>query len=302
MNCELQRIIAKDRVALDGVFFNSKKRSKKALLFVHGLSGNFYNPYKTLSAFAEKFNSFGFGLACFNNRGHDTVAEVRKQDRRKKKGYKWLISGAAFEKFEDCVFDIEAGVKFLKSKGFSKVIVAGISTGANKAAYYFSKFHSKYAKAVILLSPVCDRAAFKKGLGDDFDRKLKILILKAKKMKKNGKENELMPKIGNQFPFSAKRFLSLYTKGSSEDTFPYDIPGAKFKALSKIKKQMLVVFGEEDKYLDREPKEIIKVFKEKAKNTEKFDSAVIYGGSHGFCDKEKELAEAIAGWIKKINL
>lgn len=300
MNCSIEKIITKDGLELNGIFFNPRKRKKKALLYIHGLSGNFYNPYNTLNTFAKKFDKFGFGLACFNNRGHDTVAELRKQDRRKKRGYKWLTFGAAFEKFEDCIFDIEAGVEFLKAKGFSAVIIAGISTGANKVAFYFSKSHSQYAKAVILLSPVCDRLVFKKDLGKDFKKKFTILLKKVRKMVSLGKGNELMPKIKNEFPFSANRFLSLYTKESNEDTFPYDMPKAKFRALSKIKEPLLVVFGDKDKYLGRKPELIIKIFKEKSKKAKKFDSAIIKGASHSYEGKERELAKLITNWISKI--
>jgi alpha-beta hydrolase superfamily lysophospholipase len=136
---QFERIITKDGIRLEGLSWVPKKPSKKALVFVHGLTDNFYGDYEIFDALAKKFNKIGVGLASFNNRGHDIVTGVLKKDKRKKRGFKSLTLGAAFEKFEDCIFDIEAGVRFLKEKGFRKIIVAGISTGANKTAYYFSK-------------------------------------------------------------------------------------------------------------------------------------------------------------------
>lgn len=270
------------------------------MLYVHGLSGNFYGPCKILNAFAEEFNKFSFGLACFNTRGHDIVAGIKKINKRKKNGYERLTLGAAFEKFEDCIFDIEAGVKFLKSKGFTKIIIAGISTGANKTAYYFSKSQNKYAKAGILLSPLCDRSALKKDLGKNFNKKLKVLLKKAKKIVASKQGNKLMPQNKNEFSFSANRVLSLYTNESNEDTFPYDIPQAKFETLSKIKKPMLAIFGSEDEYLDRPIESIIEIFREKSQKTKKFDSAIIKNASHGYDEKEEELAKLIVDWIKKV--
>ena len=300
MNCQLEKIITKDKIELDGVFFKPKKSGKKALLYVHGLSGNFYGSCKILNAFAEKFGKFGFGLACFNTRGHDVVAGIKKINKRKKNGYERLTLGAAFEKFEDCIFDIEAGVKFLKSKGFTEIVIAGISTGANKTAYYFSKSQSKYAKAGIFLSPLCDRSALKKDLGKNFNKKLEALLKKAKKMAASKQGNKLMPQAENGFSFSANRILSLYVEESNEDTFPYDIPKAKFKTLSKIKKPILAVFGSADKYLDRPIEQIIEIFREKSKKAKKFDSAIIKNASHSYDGEEKELAKLIVSWIKKI--
>lgn len=281
------------------MFFKPKKSSKKALLYVHGLSGNFYGSCKILNAFAEKFDKFGFGLACFNTRGHDVVAGVKKINKKEKSGYERLTLGAAFEKFEDCIFDIEAGVKFLKSKGFTEIIIAGISTGANKTAYYFSKSQNKYAKAGILLSPLCDRSALKKDLGKKFNKKLEVLLKKAEKMVALKQGNKIMPQDRNGFTFSANRILSLYTNESNEDAFPYDIPKAKFKTLSKIKKPMLAVFGSADKYLDRLIESIIEIFRENFQKTKKFDSAIIKNASHGYDEKEKELGKLIVDWIKK---
>ena len=300
MNCQLEKIITKDKIELDGVFFKPKKSGKKALLYVHGLSGNFYGSCKILNAFAQEFNKFGFGLACFNTRGHDLVAGVKKINKRKKDGYERLTLGAAFEKFENCIFDIDAGINFLKSKGFTEIIIVGISTGANKTAYYFSKSQNKHAKAGILLSPICDRLALKKDLGKNFNKKLKARLKKAKKMVTLKQGNKLMLQDKNEFSFSANRVLSLYTNESNEDTFPYDIPQAKFKILSKIKKPMLTVFGNADKYLDRPIEQIIEIFREKSKKAKNFDSAIIENASHSYGGHEKELAKIIINWIKKI--
>jgi hypothetical protein len=188
----------------------------------------------------------------------------------------------------------------LKSKGFSEIIIAGISTGANKTAYYFSESQSKRAKAGVLLSPICDRSALKKDLGKNFNKKLKTLLQKAKKMAILKQGNKLMPQDGNGFSFSADRILSLYANESNEDAFPYDIPKAKFKILSKIKKPMLAVFGSADEYLDRPIEQIIEIFEEKSKKIKKFDSAIIKDASHSYDGKEKELAKLIISWIKKV--
>ena len=297
MLCHLQRITTKDGVRLDGIFLKPKNPKKIALLFVHGLTDCFYGDFEILNELAKKFYKLGIGLASFNTRGHGIVSETIKKDKRKKSGYKSLTAGGVFEKFEDCVFDIDAVVNFLQNQGYSKIIVCGISTGANKAAYYFSKPHSKLAKAAILLSPGSDILGLKKEIGEvEFYKKYEL----AQRMIKFGKGDYLMPAQGSHFPFSTRRYYGLYKEGGSEDIFSYGNLRAKFKGFSKIKEPILVVLGDNDKYLDRQPIEIIKALKKGARKTKNFDSAIIQGGSHSYKEKEEELTKIIINWILKI--
>lgn len=295
MNWQLKEIITRDGIKLNGLFFVPQRLEKKAALYIHGFSGNFYNNSKILNALAEKFNKLGFGLASFNNRGHDIITYIPQ--RIKKKEDKFLILGAAFEQFEDCILDIETGINFLKSKGFEQIILIGISGGADKAAYYLSQFNHKLVRGVVFISPGDNILIGKKELKDKFE----LFLKKAMKMVNSGRGNELILKPEIDFPISYRRFISLYDKESKENVFSFNNPKAKFKVLSKIKKPILVVLGNKDKYLfSRKPELIIKILKQKAKKANKFDSLIIKGANHNFQGKEKELSTSIANWIRKL--
>lgn len=64
-----------------------------------------------------------------NTSGHDSIADlaiIGEKEQHKR-------VGQIFEKFEDCVSDIDAWLKFFKSKGYDKLILQGHSLGAAKS-------------------------------------------------------------------------------------------------------------------------------------------------------------------------
>jgi dienelactone hydrolase len=109
-----------------------------------------------------------------------------------------------------------------------------------------------------------------------------------------------MPTKKNDFPISWQRFVSLYHKSSNENVFPFRNSDLKSKALSKIEKPILLVLGENDKYLyDYNIKSVVDAIKEDAENAEIFDYTIIKNTGHSFEGKEEELAKKIVSWAKK---
>ena len=283
MNCVLGKITTFDNKELNGVFFNPGKRNKKALLYVHG----FYGHSEILNVLSDKFDKLGYGLACFDVRGYDKILDT---------------GATSSQEFRDCIYDIEAGVKFLLINGFSEIIVAGISGGANKAVYYFSGLHNKYAKGLILISPVCEGPIFNEAPTtstqdfQSFTQKLSASIAKIKRSISPPKQRiDLVPEYNK----NVKSTLKSQKLDYDEKIF-YESPRPQFNALSKIKEPLLVVFGDKGMYADRDPESIIEMFKQKAASARKFDSAVIVGAGHNFDSKEQELADLITNWMKKI--
>ena len=153
----LVETVTRDKLIHQGLFYRPKNPGKKAILLVHGLTSTFYGGIKLLEALADECENAGFGLATFNNRGHDMITGIRKVDRRKPKGYGHMIGGAGYENFKDCIYDIEAGVDFLANQGFSEIIITGSSTGANKVCFYASKTKNPHVLGFVLASPSSDR-------------------------------------------------------------------------------------------------------------------------------------------------
>lgn len=300
MNCELSNVVTKDGVNLQGLLFTPRLRSGQAHVvgvWIHGLGSNFYGGYTRLMTLATHFAKNGIALAAINTRGHDIVTRAIKQDRRKKKGYRSIQGGSAYEKFSESVFDIDGIVEFLKPR-FKNIVLIGHSTGSNKAVYYVSKKTlQKKIAGVVLIAPVSDVPMVQERLGEDFQEALNA----ARKMVKSGKSSELIKQILPHSIYSAQRLVSLGSKGSVEQMFPTKEFQGPLRLFSKIKIPTLVLFGDEDDYLKVDNISADALLSAFAKNTKSraFSSIAIKAADHSFTGKEEELASILVSWITK---
>ena len=287
----LTEIVTKDKLIHQGIFFRPKKAGKKAILWVHGLTSTFYGGIAMLEAFAQGCQEERIGFASFNNRGHDMITGIRKLDKRKKKGYSSVLGGAAMEKFKGCVYDIDAGVSFLVRQGYSEIILAGHSTGANKVCYYAGNRRDPRVAAVVLAGPLSDRL----GQGP---RELKTKRDAMMELVREGKGDE--PVFGYDFfPMTPRRFLSIYASNTSEDTFDYGDSKPKLIAFSRIRQPMLVLVGESDEHLDRPAKQLLDVFAHHTRSHQ-YQSIIIPAALHSFNGKEQEVVSSILRWVREI--
>ncbi len=289
----LVEIVTKDTLSHQGIYFAPKKKGKRALLWMHGLSAAFYTGMSLYEACADACEKEGWGFAHFNNRGHDLIAGVRKMDGTPPYGYSYYQAGAGQEVFEESVLDIEAGIDFLVGQGFSEIILVGHSTGANKACYFAGTQKNPHVVGVVLSGPMSDRlhaitdhAKFKKDLAY-----MHTLV-------DEGRGNELL--VGYHFfPMTPKRFISLFEPRSTEDVFDYGEPEPRLKYFSEIKLPLLVHLAGADEGADRPIEEIQKVFDARA-TSPKYKSVVIPGALHRFNGREQEAIAAIVEWVKTI--
>ena len=293
----LAEIVTKDKLIHQGIFFrpsrkpsSAKASAGKAILWVHGLGSTFYGNVALFEAFSNACEKHGFGFASFNNRGHDGITGLKKIDSESEKGYSRLTGGAGTEVFEECVYDIDAGVAFLVQQGFEHVIVAGHSTGANKACYYGALTKNSRAAGIILLSPLSDRL-------NPQGRSPRWVVPLAKFLMLIGRGNMLIP-VGH-YPGTPKRLLSLMGRGSNEDTFDYGDPDPKMTSFSRIVKPLFVIFAGADELADRPIKEIQMIFDQHGPK-KNYQSVIIPGAFHSFNGKEEEIAGTILRWAREL--
>jgi len=67
----IENITTQDGLIHQGIFYEPKKHSKVAFLYIHGLTGRFYGDMKIIEPLCELGEKKGFAVASFNNRGHD---------------------------------------------------------------------------------------------------------------------------------------------------------------------------------------------------------------------------------------
>ena len=152
----LAEITTKDKLVHQGIYFEPKKKGKRAILWAHGLTDNFYGDMGLMEALVETLGKDGWGIASFNTRGHDVVSFIKKLDSLSPKGHTSMTIGAGYENFKECVYDIDAGIFFLEQQGFKEIIIAGASTGANKVCYYAGTQNDPRVVGVIRVSPISD--------------------------------------------------------------------------------------------------------------------------------------------------
>jgi len=286
----LTEITTKDNLVFQGAYYKPPTKTDTAILWVHGLTGNFYSDHVLFEQITASGN---VAFASFNNRGHDMIAGTKKNNPTTPKGYDYFSCGAGQEQFEDSVLDIDAGVTFLTSRGYKKIILVGHSTGANKACYYVGSTNDARVSGVVLASPMSDRLIEEKS-----NPNLKETLAKMEKLVKEGKGDELVVGV-SFFPMTPKRYVSLFSDTSIEDTFDYDEKHGKLAAFSEIKKPLLVVLSENDEYADRPIMTIKSMFDTRA-TSKHYTSVIMKNSSHGYDGKEKEFATLLTNWIRKL--
>ncbi|PIT93115.1 MAG: hypothetical protein COU06_01800 [Candidatus Harrisonbacteria bacterium CG10_big_fil_rev_8_21_14_0_10_38_8] len=283
MSLNLEQTETKDGLTLNGVVSYPKRNKGEVLIFVHGLMGKFYSGKERLEELARALNKEGIALASFNNRGHDIVASYKKFDK------KYVLLGGGFEKFTDCVKDIESYINFFSKKGYKKIYFLGHSTGANKLVYTFSdKKRYPRVKGVVLLSGLSDAVADGKEESEEKLRRIKSAKLP--------KDALLYPKYW-VVPATTQRVLSLLTPMGVEDVFQSHQKNARFRLIKKLNLPTLVMIGDMDKYLDIPAKEYTEML---TKHLKKGEARIIKGADHAYTGREKQMARAITSWIKTL--
>ena len=282
MKGEIVNFFTSDGLQLYG--FLSGDKNKVGIIYLHGMTGNFY--WKDfVSLLSEIASRNKIGLLAFGNRGAGMIGNFHTKNGKGK------TIGTNLEKFEDCIKDIDAAVSFMRKRGFKKIFLAGHSTGCQKAAYYMAKTNDKKVHGIILLAPADDYNINKK----EFGSKMKRLLLTAKSMMRAGKGNELMPEYSKGIPYSAQRLNSIIDlKRAEAQIFNYD---SDLKFVKKIRVPILAVFGSKEQHAIIKPQKMLNMIRAASKVPCK--TLLIKGGNHSFKGKEKQVVNVIVNWVKK---
>ncbi len=250
--CFVVDIETPKKIALKGLWFGPQK-PVRTIIWIHGLTSSAFSGHSTI----EKLVSRDTAVLTFSNRGHDNVARVRRTD-----GKPGITAGAAYERFEDCVDDIQGAIDFARAQGARDIFLAGHSTGCQKAVYWAYKNASKKntrVKGLILLAPMSDYAGMLKKYGI---AKLRAMTATARAMLKSARGSEIVrSKFWDDEPNSPQRFISLYTPDSIEQSiFSYFDPKRPARYLRKVSQPILVFLADKDEYADRPQSEIAQWF------------------------------------------
>ncbi len=278
------RTTTADNLRLEGLLFEPDKKSSTGVLHIHGMAGNFYENI-FLDSMAEEYTKAGYAFLTVNTSGHDFIADLSIAG--EKESYKRV--GQIFEKFEDCISDIDAWLKFFKSKGYDKLILQGHSLGAVKIVYYLHKKPESNLVALIIASPPdmlgsTRVEAEKKNFERDF--------AEAKKLVAEGKGKVFLSNmIWSWYYISAETYLNIIADGAEADVFPI-LRGGDFKELESVKIPILAFYGGTDHATVFSPEKDLK--------NEKSKTLLIGTASHSYFKHEKQTALAVVNWLKEI--
>ena len=111
MSIEVVRFKAKDGINLDGILNKCEDKTNKLLIQIHGMTSNCFK--RRDRKIADKAKEIGIDVFDFNNRGSDVVRYIKNDNVT-------LLAGMAYEKVEDCYFDIVGAIEFAKSLGYEE--------------------------------------------------------------------------------------------------------------------------------------------------------------------------------------
>lgn len=282
MDGKLVSFLASDGLILNG-FLTGKRGSGKCIVYVHGMTGNFYYGRMPL-ALAENVRARGFSTFVINTRGHDMLGSGRfaKGARRR------VPIGTMVEKFEDSIKDLDGALRFLRGMGYREFFLVGHSTGCQKILYYQHVRMRSDVKALVFLAPDDDYNLNRRNLG----KRWKGMVERARALSRTKSGNVYNPK----FPFSPARFLSVADPRRIEARlFNYDGSLAEF---SGIRTPMYVVFGTRDEGAVKPVRDYISILWENT-SSDNFGSLIIKNARHSFSGYEDTVARAVTAWLSK---
>lgn len=134
-SCHWVQVATCDGLRLDGLLHDESWSAtakvapveKGVVLLMHGAGGNFYGP-SLINRVGTHLFRLGWPVLRVNNRGHDGWHVAFR-------GGGVTQMGAAFERLEESLWDVQAWLGWLRRNGYRRVILAGHSLGAFKIVY-----------------------------------------------------------------------------------------------------------------------------------------------------------------------
>ena len=295
MNIETTFFKATDGVDLKGVIYKTQSKTNRVLISIHGMATNCLKERD--EKIAEKANELNIDFFAFNNRGHDIVNCIKKENQEKQER-----AGTAYEEISESYNDIVGAINYVTSHGYEEIYIMGHSLGCTKTIYTYNKLIEEKQektleriKGIILLSLVDIPLALQVYLKDDFP----VMVTYAKNMKKEKMENQLMPEESFIHPTSVKTFLRYAIENKDIDFAKFSDKNYDYKEINNIKVPLFMRWGNDRELIIQKADELCKMVKEKIKN-DKLDIGYIEGANHSYTGKEEILANEIQNFLREI--
>ena len=281
----LVRFDATDDYALSGLLYEPRRRTHRAIVWLHGTGGASIFDSRRTNILGAEFARRGFAYFPFNNRG----AHLMRRD-----------GGMAYERIRDCVFDIDGALRELRRRGYRDFTLIGHSTGANKVAVYDHRKPRNRVQRYVLLAGGDDTGMTYEQLGD---RRFRATLAKARAHRN---DTALVPPSLSPLPMSWRSWYDMNNPDGDYNVFPFGevIRGRRlsrrplFRYVRAIRKKTLVVYGENDEYCYGDVSRCVSILADAIGPKPNFELAIMRDADHGFGRREGELAALITDWME----
>ncbi len=284
---EIVRAKTQDGYHFSGLLSRAED-SKRIIIHIHGMAGSVVlNKY--YSDMHESYVKNGISFLVGEHRGTGTISAFVHDTTEG-------ICGNAFEKFEDCVFDIQAWVDYARDLGFEEVWLQAHSLGPSKVAYYLSSVKNHGIKGAVLISPADMLGLVKVGSGKkDFD----LMYPEAKRLQHDGRGDVLLStKLWGDGMLSANTFLNFFEEGSKAAIFNFH-DNKNWDTVGKIDIPVIAFTGTEDTaiYPVMDPYKAMEKLKSELKSSPKVQMIVYEGANHSFDGFGEKISDAVISFI-----
>ena len=291
---ELINFMATDGVNLEGILYKASSNiSEKIILSVHGMTSNCFKNRDI--EIAKKANEKGIDYFAFNNRGSEIVKYIEKETEGQPAKE---LAGTAYEDVLEGYEDIVGAIIKLKELGYKNIYLQGHSLGCTKIVYTYNELINndeteilENIKGVILLSLVDIPMALKVYLRDNFKQYLDY----AKKLERENKICEMMPRESFIHPISVKSFLR-YARDNKDIDFANYGKDNELEKLNNIQVPLFMRWGNDNEMIIQQADELSTMVNNIITNENK-NIDYIDGANHSYTGKEKELAEQIVEFV-----
>lgn len=282
MKQKLVRMTSTDNLEMVGILYEPEEKVNKIVIHIHGLCGNFYEN-RFIDILAKTYTSKGYSFLTFNNRGTNYVSELLKEDDCE-------IIGGCYERFKDCILDIEGVIKYAKETGYNEIALEGHSYGCNKVVYYYSKKKEAAIKKIILLAPCDITQECTKFLSKEEYEKAKQ---ESTRLVNEGKDKELIDfSVNGNGVISAGTYYYDFLPDGEDDFIRYrDGITGESQILKEIDIPVLITFGNIDECVLTQDIETVKAYLKN--NIDDCTIEIIEGADHSYTNKYAELGKVI---------
>lgn len=282
MKQELVRINSIDGIEQPGILYTPSVETNKIVIHVHGLNGNFYEN-RFLDVLAKSYTDKNYAFLTFSNRGRDFIAELLKGD-------EFTVIGGSYERFKDCVLDIEGVVNWVKEKGYNEIVLEGHSYGCNKVLYYYNQKKDDSIKKIVLLAP-CDIPS--EVIHYLSEEEYRLAKEEATRLVRETKGDELIDfSVMANGKVAASTYYYDFLPGGEDDFIRYvDGENGKSEVLQTVDIPTLITFGDIDECVLTQPIDV--VMKYLKNNISNCDIQIIDGADHSYTNRYEELGKVI---------